>query len=470
MKRIFCLQFVTCMLVTGISAQVTENFNPRNGVALNQLKGYLQSHCWTLPGVEITGLHTETDGWLVPGNAIDASQRTGIYTPALDITDNITISFNYQFNLAFEKGTRRWLKVFLTDPNNINVIRLDSFECPPTAQVINNYKKTFSHLPPGIYKVYLNYQGVNGTTRIALDQLTVSAPQHYAEGCNTSPVAVNDNINGLPDHTATGLVTINDHDADNDRLNAYLITNSQDGKVTMRGDGSFTFIPNPGFTGHSTTFTYKVCDNGYGRLCSQDATVKLDFPEEAVSLSDFAGLYNDGGQVELKWATGYEYNNDRFEIERSLDGHKWYTAGTIKSQGTSATRKVYSFDDEVGKNRALKKDLYYRLKQVDEVGKVTTSRLLVVRVYNTPTVKMMSVTPNPAKKDISVTTQLNASSFVALKILNADGAIVMNKTSKADAGASNFIMEGSRNLQPGAYTLDVSVNSKERMLVKLIKE
>ncbi len=39
--------------------------------------------------------------------------------------------------------------------------------------------------------------------------------------------------------------------------------------MTMRGDGSFTFIPNPGFAGHSTSFTYKVFDNGYsGRLCS----------------------------------------------------------------------------------------------------------------------------------------------------------------------------------------------------------
>ncbi len=56
-----------------------------------------------------------------------------------------------------KKGNRRWLKVVLTDPNNIVVCRLDSFECAPTAQIINNYNKTFQHLQPGIYKVYLNY-------------------------------------------------------------------------------------------------------------------------------------------------------------------------------------------------------------------------------------------------------------------------------------------------------------------------
>jgi hypothetical protein len=464
MKRILCLLIVTGLLVSGANAQVTENFDSRNGVALTQLKGYLQSRCWTLPDLDITRANSETNGWLVPGGVITPTQRTGIYTPVLDVADQINISFNWQFDLAFEKGTRRWVKVFLTDPNNIVVNRLDSFECPNVA------RSSYMHLQPGIYKVYVNYQGTGGTSRIAIDQLIVSAPLHYTEGCNTSPIAENDNIVGQPDHSATGQVTVNDRDADRDYFNAYLISNSPDGKVQLKGDGSFTFTPNPGFTGNSTSFTYKVCDNGYGRLCSQDATVKLTFPDEAVSLSDFAGLYNDGGNVLLKWATSWEFNNDRFEIERSIDGRKWHTAGTIRSEGVSKKRKIYSFNDEVGKNTALKKDLYYRLKQVDNNGKVATSRLLVVRVLNTPTVKMVSVTPNPAKNDISVTTQLNEGSYVAMKILNADGAIVMNKTSKADAGATNFIMEGSSQLQPGAYTLDVTVNSKERMMVKLIKE
>jgi stage V sporulation protein SpoVS len=471
MKRILCLLAATCLLGTASRAQLTENFDSRNGVALSQLKGYLQNRCWTLPDLEVSGFNTQNNGWLVPKSTITANQRTGIYTPVLDVTDQIKITFTYQFDQAFEKGTKRWVKVYLTDPNNIIVKQLDSLNCSHVdAGSFYNYDRTFMYLQPGNYKVFLNYQGTGGTTRIAIDELAVSAPLHYTEGCNTSPVAVNDNITGLPDHTATGMVTMNDRDDDRDHINAYLMGSSPDGKVELRGDGSFTFIPNPGFSGHSTTFTYKVCDNGYGRLCSQNATVKLNFPDESVSLNDFAGLYNDGGQVLLKWATGYEYNNNRFEIERSIDGRKWQTTGTVQALGTSTERKIYSFYDEVGKNTALKKDLYYRLKQVDNGGKVATSRLLVLRVINTPAVKMVSVTPNPAKNDIAVTAQLNESSYVALKILNASGAIVMNKTSKAEAGAHSFIMEGSSNLQPGAYTLDVTVNSKDRMMVKLIKE
>jgi hypothetical protein len=470
MKRIFCL-IVTGLMVTGTMAQVTENFNTRNGVAISQLKGYLQNHCWALSDFDITSSNAESDGWLMPGAVVTANQRAGIYTPALDVPGDINISFNWQFNQAFEKGSRRWVKVYLTDPNNIIATRLDSIECSPvTAQSSNTYNKSFTGVLPGIYKVYLNYQGTGGNARIAIDQLVVSAALHYSNGCNTSPIAENDNITGLPNHTAAGQVTANDRDADKDLFNAYLINNSPDGKVVLKGDGSFTFTPNPEFSGHSTSFTYKVCDNGYGRLCSQDATVKLNFPDESVSLNDFAGFYNEGGQVILKWATAFEFNNNRFELERSIDGRKWQTAGTVKSQGTSTVKKAYEFNDEVGRNTALKKDLYYRLKQVDNEGKVAMSRLLVVRVYNTPVVKMVSVTPNPAKNDISVTTQLNESSYVAMKILNADGAIVLNKTSKAGIGANSFIMEGSHNLLPGAYMLDVTVNSKERMMVKLIKE
>jgi len=470
MKRNFCLAVSTCLLVAQmVQAQVNEDFNPRNGIAITQLKGYLQNHCWMIPDFEISRSGAEENGSLVSGSAAAANQQAGIFTPVLDVPEQMNVSFTWQFNHPFEEGSRRWLKVYLADANNAIVTKLDSIECLTGTDLSSHtYNKSFTGIHPGIYRVYLNYQGTGGSSRIAIDQLAVSAPYHYASGCNTAPEALSDNINGLPNHTASGQVKAKD--PDHDTFKAYLISNSPDGTVSLKNDGSFTFTPNPDFTGNSTTFTYKVCDNGFGRLCSQDATVKLHFPSEPTSLNDFAGLYNDGGHVLLKWATNYELNSNRFEIERTLDGKDWQTAGTIKASGTSAVKNIYEFTDHVAKNTALKRDLYYRLKQIDDQGKVAVSRILVVRVYNTPAVKMMSVTPSPAVNDIAVTAQLNESGYIAMKILNADGAIVMNKSSKADAGNNSFIMEGSSHLQPGAYMLDVSVNSKERMLVKLIKE
>jgi hypothetical protein len=448
MKRNFFVLIILAILFAQYgNAQLTENFNPRSGVAIARQKGYLQNHCWTI------------------------SDRTGIYTPVLDVPAQMTVSFSYQFTQPIEKGTRRWINIYLADANNMIISKLDSMECTnSTAGSSWTYNKNFAALQPGIFKLFINPQGTGGSSRMAIDQVTVSAPLHYAGGCNTSPVAMNDNINGLPDHIASGQVTANDKDPDQDGLTAYLVSNSPDGTVALQPDGRFTFTPRPGFTGNSTSFSYRVCDNGSGKLCSQDAKVTLHFPAEAISLNDFKGLYNGNGEVAISWATSFEQNSSRFEVERSFDGVKWHSAGSIKAQGVSSIKRSYGFVDEVGRNAAHKKDLYYRLKQINEDGKVALSRLMVVRVYNTRALKMVSVTPNPAINDIGVTTQLNETSYVAMKIFDASGAVVLNKTLKAQAGDNSFIMEGSSRLQPGSYMLDVTVNSKERMMVKLIKE
>jgi hypothetical protein len=185
---------------------------------------------------------------------------------------------------------------------------------------------------------------------------------------------------------------------------------------------------------------------------------------------DFRGLYKNNGNVEIAWTTNFETNSDRFEIERSLDGKEWKSVGTMKGQGISTIRHSYEFTDNVGRNTANKKDLYYRLKMVDMDKKTSISRILVVRVYNTASVKMISVTPNPTRSDIMANIQLNQSSVVVMKILASSGKEMMRKTLRLGAGSNSIIMDGSAKLQPGAYLLEVIVNSHERMIVKLVKE
>ena len=47
---------------------------------------------------------------------------------------------------------------------------------------------------------------------------------------------------------------------------------------------------------------------------------------------------------------------------------------------------------------------------------------------------------------------------------------IMKKTVKANSGSNSYLMEGSNRIQKGMYLLEVIINSKERMIVKLIKE
>lgn len=479
MKRNF---FLSLLCLLGIlstevtSAQIADDFNSRPSVRLHQLKAYLQDHCSLY-----SGFNVNADGWNpgIEGDGAMVSENTPspsyAVSPVLVVNSSTTISFSYKFNNTLGSGDRRWFKILLADENNLPRVLLDSIEFENIhTDVVYIYSKKLP-APTGNYKVMFSYNGIGGSAAIAVDQLRISSPRLYNTGCNSTPVAANDRLTGFSDHSATGVVTANDSDPEGEQLSAYLIKPSPDGKVALNSDGSFTFTPNAGFKGSSTSFTYKLCDGGYGVLCSNDATVSINFPSSKagilpLSLIDFNGFYKNQGKVELNWVTISEQNTEGFDIERSFDGTKWEKVGALKTEPTSSSKQTYHFIDDAGRNRAIKKDLYYRLKQIGLDNKSAYSRIMIVRVYNTPSTKMISVTPNPAKNDIGVNVQLNESSFVVMKVLNGNGTEVLKKSLKANAGSNSYLLEGTSKLQSGMYMLEVIVNSKERMIVKLMKE
>ena len=92
---------------------------------------------------------------------------------------------------------------------------------------------------------------------------------------NTPPVA-DDDAYGTPQDTslivpAPGVLG-NDSDADGDSLTAVKQTDPGNGNLTLNPDGSFTYVPNPGFSG-ADGFTYVAND---GTDDSNVATVSID--------------------------------------------------------------------------------------------------------------------------------------------------------------------------------------------------
>ena len=477
MKKNFFGSLLCILLLSGSmisSAQTVENFNSRPSATLSEVKSHLQNHCWTFSGFDINANswapNIEGDGAMVSQNSPSTSY---IISPVLSMNSPVWLTFKYKFHNIIKNDARRWMKIYLADANNNLIMLIDSVEFENISKnKVYTYHEGLE--VSGTNKIYISYGGIGESTWIGIDEINISASKYYADGCNGSPVAVNDNITGTATRSATGTVIPNDSDPNGDQFSAYLVTPSPHGTVALNTNGTFTFTPNPSFAGSSTSFTYKICDNGFGALCSNDATVVINFQNSGgilpVSLIDFNGLYRNEGKVELNWVTNFEQNSDRFEIERSFDGISWQKVGVMKAQGVSTVRKSYSFTDEAGRNVAIKKDLYYRLRQVDLDNKSAYSRILIVRVYNTHSIKMISVTPNPAKNDIAVNVQLNEGSFIVMKVISSNGVEVMKKSLKASAGASSYILEGTSNLQRGMYVLEVIVNSKERMLVSLMKE
>ena len=116
-----------------------------------------------------------------------------------------------------------------------------------------------------------------------------------------------------------------------------------------------------------------------------------------------------------------------------------------------------------------KKDIYYRVKQVDFDTKSSVTKVLIVRVYKTRAVQMISVTPNPVVNNIRVNMGLNETSMVVIKLVNNIGSEIMRKNVRAAAGNNAIELEGTSKLATGVYLMEVIVNSNERMTIKLMK-
>ncbi|MGV0795065.1 Ig-like domain-containing protein, partial [Mycolicibacterium sp. XJ1819] len=95
-------------------------------------------------------------------------------------------------------------------------------------------------------------------------RITVLAP-------NGAPIANADNVSTPQDMTVSGDVLANDTDPDDDPLTAELISGPGNGTLTFDSDGSFSYTPDPGWSGVDT-FTYQASD---GQLTSGPAVVTI---------------------------------------------------------------------------------------------------------------------------------------------------------------------------------------------------
>jgi hypothetical protein len=185
------------------------------------------------------------------------------------------------------------------------------------------------------------------------------------------------------------------------------------------------------------------------------------------NLSSFNAAYGKN-YFELFWNT-VAGDFDHFEIERSLDGMVYETIGTVINKADISTDGNYSFRDHFRVNVALKNDFYYRLKEFESNGNIVYSKVLIARMFNTRSLASLSITPDPLANDILVNVQLREDSYVVMKVSDEQGNLLLKEGQKATNGANTYTLEGTHNLHPGLYTLEVTVNSRERMVMKLSK-
>ena len=181
-------------------------------------------------------------------------------------------------------------------------------------------------------------------------------------------------------------------------------------------------------------------------------TVEGSLPVKLITFN----AVKDRSNVKLTWSTSEEVNAKEFAIERSADGRRFETIGTVSAAGNSTVTVNYSFTD----NRPASGNNFYRLRIIDRDQKVELSRIVRIDFNKTYTI---TLAPNPAKFVINVNIT-NASEPVQLQIIDVSGKVVKSQLLTA---ASNRVEIAG--LAKGLYLVRMK-GTKETYTEKLVIE
>jgi hypothetical protein len=178
---------------------------------------------------------------------------------------------------------------------------------------------------------------------------------------------------------------------------------------------------------------------------AEDVTITAPLP---VSLSRFTAAVRRL-DAQLRWTTASERSNDRFVVERSLDGTSFEPVGNVRGQGESARPMDYEFID-IGAARltASSKPVFYRLRQVDFDGTATYSP---VREVLFGAKGDITVYPNPAGTSTTLDLSGLPTGDYSVQVLDLAGRQVANYSL---SGASQHPLD-LQSLAAGTYMVRV---------------
>jgi len=172
-----------------------------------------------------------------------------------------------------------------------------------------------------------------------------------------------------------------------------------------------------------------------------------------VELVSFSGTRVNGG-IELNWQTATETNNYGFDVERSASGDDWTRAGFVEGHNTTTLPQFYGFVDR----NASSGTRYYRLKQIDNDGTSSFSKVIEISENLPSGFKLEKNYPNPFNPSTKISFELPASGHVTLRVYDVTGnevALLTNGTLEAGRHVVEFSPSG---LAAGNYVYRLSCN------------
>ncbi len=164
-----------------------------------------------------------------------------------------------------------------------------------------------------------------------------------------------------------------------------------------------------------------------------------------------------GNQTQLKWTTTNEINTSKFIVERSDDGGNFSAIAEVIAKNTSGTHQYVSLDPH-----PLKGISYYRLKQVDNDGKYTYSKIVAVDLKLN---KEVVLYPNPVGDTLNFMHPTSPSK-ATVNLVSSNGKVAVSVAAQPNTSQTEIDVS---SLKAGAYVLNY-LGKEETLVLKFIKK
>ncbi len=190
-------------------------------------------------------------------------------------------------------------------------------------------------------------------------------------------------------------------------------------------------------------------------------SVIVQGPIQPVDLVDFSGK-TEGDDIKLHWQTASEVNNEKFEIEESLDGNEFQKIGEVKGFGTTSIPKTYGFSTP----KPNRYQSFYRLKQVDFDGQFEYSPIINLVLQNQIT-SLEAFYPNPNKSGVvNITYNAIEDGKLGVEVYDLSGGLVYQQTQTVIKG-NNKLSLNFAALRSGMYIVKFG-HGRHNIIQKLI--
>ncbi|HSC53898.1 MAG TPA: T9SS type A sorting domain-containing protein [Phnomibacter sp.] len=191
----------------------------------------------------------------------------------------------------------------------------------------------------------------------------------------------------------------------------------------------------------------------------QSCTLPVSFGKLSGKLANKAAV--------LSWTTYAEIDNKGFEVERSIDGLKYSTVGSVATKAANGNHSgglSYEFKDlspVQGQN-------LYRIKQIDKNGAFSYSNTISVVTQNQASQHIQSYYPNPTSGSLVVEFTKSLSGSANIQIADASGKIAL-QTKTSVTNSRNTVVNVA-SLKPGIYLLKLTEDNGTVSTIKFVKQ